>query len=77
MNAPSSTIKAAGIGGLLAGVPIGGYFGNLVSGLINLKWPVAYAAMAEVSDPKVAIAGIFTVLVAVAIGYKKKERVLR
>ena len=77
MNAPSSTIKAAGIGGLLAGVPIGNYIGGIIAGLINVNWPAAYAAMAQVADVKSAICGIITVLVAVAIGYKKKEYVLK
>ncbi len=76
-NAPSSTVKAAGIGGLLAGVPIGAYLGNLVTGLIAYAWPGAYEAMSSAADVKTAIIGIFTVAVTVAFGYYKKEKVLK
>lgn len=76
MNRPSSTITAAGVGGLLAGVPIGSYLGGLTAGIINVKWPEIYAGIAQVTDVTAAIGGIYTVLIAFVIGYVKKENVL-
>lgn len=76
MNAPSSTIKAAGAGGLLAGVPIGTYMGGFLGGFMNYQWPGLYAVMSNSMDVEAAFAGIITVLVAVGIGYFKKEKVL-
>ena len=77
MNKPSSTIQAAGIGGILAGVPIGTYLGSITMGIINAAWPDVFEALAVVGDIQAAISGVFSVVIAVAIGYFKKENVLR
>lgn len=77
MNKPSSTIKAAGVGGLFAGVPIGMYVGGFAGGLINYNWPDFYAIMDKSMDVEAAIGGIVTVVVGTAIGYFKTEKVLR
>ncbi len=77
MNKPSSTIKAAGLGGLLAGVPIGGYLGSITMGVIAGFWPDLADRLAGVGDLQSAISGVYTVLIAAGIGYFKKETVLR
>ena len=77
MNKPSSTITAAGVGGLVAGVPLGMYMGGIITGLINLYWPAVYEAINTVTDFEAAVSGIVTVAIATGIGYKKKENVLK
>lgn len=76
MNKPSSTIQAAGVGGLLAGVPIGNYIGGFLGAMINYKAPEFYAILDKSMDVETAIGGVITVLVAAVIGYFKKEKVL-
>lgn len=76
MNKPSSTIQAAGIGGILAGVPIGTYLGSITMGIIAAAWPETFEKMTAVADLQSAISGIYTILIAVGFGYFKKENVL-
>ncbi len=76
MNKPSSTIQAAGIGGILAGVPIGTYLGSITWAIIGAAWPDVFESLAKVGDLQSAISGLYTVLIAVGIGYFKKENVL-
>lgn len=76
MNKPSSTIQAAGIGGLVAGVPIGSYIGGICGGLLSYKNPELYGALASATDVEAAIGGFVTVVIATVIGYFKKENVL-
>ena len=76
MNRPSSTITAAGAGGLLAGVPIGTYLGGFLGGLLNYKAPEFYAILSNSMDVEAAIAGVLTIVIGTAIGYFKKEKVL-
>ena len=77
LKRPSSTITAAGVGGLVAGVPIGNYLGGIIYGLIALNNPEAVETMLGFGvDLKAAVSGIITVLVAFTVGYFKRERVL-
>lgn len=76
MERPSSTITAAGVGGLLAGVPLGGYLGSITMGVISAAWPDTFEALLNVANLQAAISGIYTVLIAFGIGYFKKENVL-
>ena len=72
---PSSTAQAAGIGGVLAGVPIGTYLGGITAGLVNLQFPDAYESMQTVTDMPSTISGLYTVGVAFLIAWQKKENV--
>jgi hypothetical protein len=75
----ASKVKAAGIGGLLAGVPVGAYLGNLVFGLAAVQWPETIIAIDEspaisLDQLKSAVSGIFTVLIAVLFAWSKREK---
>lgn len=76
MNKPSSTIQAAGIGGLLVGVPVGGYLGSITMGLITVLWPEVAERLDAVVDLQSSISGVFTIIIAALIGYFKKENVI-
>lgn len=76
MEKPSSTITAAGVGGILVGVPIGGYLGSITMGIISAAWPDTFEALSDVAGIQAAVSGIYTVLIAFGIGYFKKENVL-
>ena len=75
VTTPSSTAQAAGIGGVLAGVPIGSYLGGITAGMMNLHWPESYEAMQSVTDMPSAISGLYTAVIAFLFAWQKKENV--
>lgn len=80
-KAPSSTARAAGIGGVLAGVPIGTYLGNIAMALLAAYKPEFIEALQSVAEIdlvhefQAAISGLITVAVTFLIAWSKKEQV--
>ena len=68
MNRPSSTITAAGIAGMSASM--------LFLGLAIFA-PDIYQRASAYPGAEATIAGFITTMVAVVIGYRKKENVLK
>lgn len=83
MARPSSTATAAGVGGVLAGVPIGMYAGTLIMGLLAAFAPDFLETLRSVEELdlvksfQTAISGIITALVAFLFSWKKKEVVYK
>ena len=77
---PTAKMQAAGIAGLVAGVPLGAWLGNIIVGVSSVAYPEFFGSLDEsswisVDEVRSAVSGILTLAVAGTMGYFKRESV--
>lgn len=74
-KAPSRKVKAAGVGGIVLGVPVAQPLASVTMGILKASTPGLYETLTSVSGFQSGIASLFAVIIATFTAYVVRDSV--